>query len=55
MLPFILATLGGYFIGSSLKNESLSTYDEGGEIDYDKKTKYWLENELHRLQMKQMD
>jgi hypothetical protein len=55
MLPFILATLGGYFIGSSLKNETLSTYDEGGEIDYDKKTKYWLENELHRLQMKQMD
>jgi len=27
MLPFILATLGGYFIGSSLKNE---TYGDGG-------------------------
>ena len=38
-----------------MKRGGKITFGEGGEIDYDKKTKYWLENELHRLQMKQMD
>jgi len=48
MIPFILAAVGGYLIGSSVKNTDV--FSNGGNLDkYNSMTKYKLEKELNKL------